>query len=131
MLLSSWSHSQNSQVLKFLARFKGVKSSLIPWFVNPSLQYKSSIFGNVNLKWYISRSFKGQRRFLLWALTKTRSILRPYNSDFLLTTTCFILSWIMMNEMGVSSHKGKYSGHLKLSCLHITWQLFWCETCSL
>ena len=26
---------------------------------------------------------------------------------------------LMMNEMGVSSHKGKYSGHLKLSCLHI------------
>ena len=28
-----------------------------------------------------------------------------------------------MNEMGVSSHKGKYLGHLKLSCLHIPWQL--------
>ena len=23
-------------------------------------------------------------------------------------------------EIGVSSHNGKYSGHLKLSCLHIT-----------
>ena len=29
----------------------------------------------------------------------------------------------MMNEMGVSSHKGWYLGHLKLSRLHNTWQL--------
>ena len=91
-----------------------INSPLIPWSVNPFLQYKSSSFGNVQLKWYISHNFKGLRRFMLWTLTKNRSILRPYNSDFLLTTTCFIPSWIMMNEMGVSSHKGKYSGHLKL-----------------
>ena len=31
-------------------------------------------------------------------------------------------SWIMMNKMGLSSHKGRYSGHLKLSRVHITWQ---------
>ena len=60
---------------------------------------------------------------MLLALTKNQSILRPYNSDFLLTTTSFIPSSIMMNEMGMSSHKGSYSGHLKLSRLHITWQL--------
>ena len=29
----------------------------------------------------------------------------------------------MMNEMGVSSHKGIYLGHLNLSRLQITWQL--------
>ena len=84
-----------------------INSPLIPWSVNPFLQFKSSIFGNVHLKWYISRSFKGLRRFMLWPLTKNRSIPRPYNSDFLLTTTCFIPSWIMMNEMCVSSHNGK------------------------
>ena len=83
-----------------------INSPLIPWSVNPFLQYKSSIFGNFHLKWYILHSFKGWRRFMLWALTKNRSILRPYNSDFLLTTTSFIPSWIIMNEMGVSSHKG-------------------------
>ena len=43
---------------------------------------------------------------MLWALTKNRSILRPYNFDFLLTTTRFTSSWILMNEMGVSAHKG-------------------------
>ena len=41
-----------------------------------------------------------------WALNINRLILIPYNSDFLLTTTSFIPSWIMINEMGVSSHKG-------------------------
>ena len=81
-------------------------SPLIPWSVNLFLRYKSSIFCNVHLKWYISHSFKGWRRFMLWALTKIRSILRPYISDFLLTTTSFNPSWIIMNEMGVSSHKG-------------------------
>ena len=99
-----------------------INSPLIPWSVNLFLRYKSSIFCNVHLKWYISHSFKGWRRFMLWALTKIRSILRPYNLSFLLTTTSFIPSWIMMNEMGVSSHKGKYSGHLKLCRLQITWQ---------
>ena len=81
-------------------------SPLIPWSVNLFLRYKSSIFCNVHLKWYISHSFKGWRRFMLWELTKIRSILRPYISDFLLTTTSFNPSWIIMNEMGVSSHKG-------------------------
>ena len=100
-----------------------INSPLIPWSVNPYLLYKYSIFGKVHLKWYISHSFKGYSRFMLWGLTKNQSSLRPYYSDFLLTTTCFIPSWMMMNEMGVSSHKEKYSGHLKPFCLYITWQL--------
>ena len=55
---------------------------------------------------------------MLWALTKNRSI-----SNFLSTTTPFIPSWIMMKEIGVSSHNGKYSGHLKLSCWpHSHWR---------
>ena len=57
------------------------------------------------------------------SINKNWSILGPYNSYFLLTTTCFIPSWIMMNGMRVSSHNGKYSGHLKLSSLHIKWEL--------
>ena len=94
----------------------------ILWSVNPILHYKSSIFGLVHLKWYISHCFEGLRRFMLWALTKNWSIFRPYNSDFLLATTSFITSWIMMKEMCMSSHKGKYSGHLKICPLQITWQ---------
>ena len=72
---------------------------------------------------YIFNSFKGKRRFMSWALMNNRLILRPYNSDFLWTTTSFIPSWIIMYEMGVFSHKGRYSGHLKHTRLHITWQL--------
>ena len=83
----------------------------IPWSVNSFLQYISSTFGYVHLKWYILYSLKGQRRFMSWALKNKWLILRPYNSRFLLTTTSFIPSWIMMNETGVSSHKGRYSGH--------------------
>ena len=83
----------------------------IPWSVNSFLQYKSSTFGIVQHNWYILHSFKGQRRFMPWALKNNWLILRPYNSDFLLKTTSFIPSWIIMNEMGVSSHKGRYSGH--------------------
>ena len=101
-------------------------SPLIPWSLNLFLQYKSSIFCNVHLKWYISHSFKGWRPFMLWALTKIRSILGPYISDFLLTTTSFNPSWIIMNEMGCVFTQRKYSGHsgLKLCRLHITWQFF-------
>ena len=90
----------------------------IPWSINSFLQYKSSTFGYVHLKWYILHSFKGQRRFMSWALKNNWLILRPYNSDFLLTTTSFIPSWIMMNGMGVSSHKGRYSGHFLVNISH-------------
>ena len=69
--------------------------SHIPWSVNSFLQHKSSTFGNVHLKWYILHRFKGQRRLMSWALTKNRLILRPYNSDFLLTTTS-----VMNNDEG-------------------------------
>ena len=99
-------------------------SPLIPWSVNLFLRYKSSIFCNVHLKWYISHSFKGWRRFMLWALTKIWSILRPYISDFLLTTTSFNPSWIIMNEMGVSSHKGSiqviqaFTYHVTVLCTY-------------
>ena len=87
----------------------------IPWSVNSFRQYKSSTFGYVPLKWYILHSFKGQRRLMSWALKNNWLILRPYNSDFLLTTTSFNPSWIMMNEMGVSSHKGRYSKHFPVN----------------
>ena len=61
----------------------------IPWSVNPFLQYKSSIFGNVNcLMMYIFHIC----RFMSRALSKNRLILRPYNSNFLLTTTSIIPS---------------------------------------
>ena len=57
--------------------------------------------------------------FMSWAQTENRLIFRPCDSDFLLTTTSFIPSWIMINEMDVSW----FSGHLKLFRLHIPWQL--------
>ena len=107
-----------------------INSPLIPWSVNPFLQYKSSIFGNFHLKWYILHSFKGWRRFMLWALTKNRSILRPFNSDFLLTTTFFMKS----NERnGCVFTQTKYSGHsgLKISRFHICtyWrESSWCSS---
>ena len=55
-----------------------------------------------------------------WALKNNRFIHRAYHSDFLLTTTSFIPLIIMMNEIGVSSYEGRYSGLLRLSRLHIT-----------
>ena len=86
----------------------------IPWSVN---SYTS------NLQFLVVLTLNDIYCIILALTKKPRLNLRPYNSDFLLTTTSFIPSLIMLNEMGVSSHKEKYSGHLKLFPLHITWQL--------
>ena len=66
--------------------------------------------------------------FMKWVLPKNRLILRSYNAYFLLKTTSFIPSWIMMNEMGASLHKG--SPHLRITW-HIFAIIFRCELCSL
>ena len=77
----------------------------IPWSVNPFLHYKSTIFGNVHLKGYSGVLCCEH----WWKVDRFLDLL--INSDFLLTTTSFIPSWIMMDEMGVSSHQGRYLGH--------------------
>ena len=112
-----------------------INSPFIPWSVNPGtyilvyrslvnpfLQYKSPIFGDVYFKWLVHIVLKVKGVFCCEHGRKIDRFLDPIIS-ILYWQRSFIPSWIMMNEMGVSSNKGKYSSHLKFSRLHITWQL--------